>query len=385
MAGSPCKKYKAIKYRAYPDERQAVMFAKTFGCCRKVYNLMLADKIRSYRETGSFGSQTPAMYKGECPYLREVDSLALVNAQNNLEQAFRDCFDKKRLKRHGFPKFKSAKRGRRSYTTNNQKGTVAITGNGIRLPKTGVVKAKLHRLPEDGWVIKTATISCDSCGDYYISVLFEYGCATVPVTPDADRAAGLDFSVPYLYVDNNGNKGSDVKYYRSAMRKLAREQRRLSRMQGSRKGEAKSRNWHKQNIKVNRIYRHIANRRLDHLHKKSRELAETYDIIGIEDISVTDMLCSHRFRRYRRSVLDNGWSLFTVLLGYKMSDRGRYLVKLDRGFPSSQACSSCGHVNTALRDDRIRKWACPVCGAVHDRDTNAGTNIRNEAVRMVFS
>ncbi|SDD58481.1 helix-turn-helix domain-containing protein [Peptococcus niger] len=113
---------KAIKYRLYPTKEQAILFSKTFGCCRKVYNLMLADKIESYKLTQSFGNQTPAMYKAEYPYLREVDSLALANAQLNLQRAMKSHFDKSRKRLNGFPKFKSAKRSRKSYTTNNQKG-----------------------------------------------------------------------------------------------------------------------------------------------------------------------------------------------------------------------------------------------------------------------
>ena len=139
---------KAIKYRIYPTTEQKILFAKTFGCCRKVYNLMLSDKISSYQVSKSFGKQTPAMYKDEYQYLKEVDSLALANAQIHLQTAMKNHFDKKRKKRTGFPKFKSAKRSRRSYTTNNQKGTVALVQNGIRLPKTGIVKAVIHRYPE---------------------------------------------------------------------------------------------------------------------------------------------------------------------------------------------------------------------------------------------
>ena len=135
---------KAIKYRLYPTTEQAVSFIRTFGCCRKVYNLMLEDKIKTYESTKTFGKQTPAMYKEDYPFLREVDSLALANVQLNLQKAISSCFDKARKKKNRFPRFKSAKHSRKSYKTNNQDGTVAITEKGVKLPKAGIVKAKIH-------------------------------------------------------------------------------------------------------------------------------------------------------------------------------------------------------------------------------------------------
>ena len=138
---------KAIKYRLYPTIEQTVMFAKTFGCCRKVYNLMLSDKVESYKLTGKFASVTPAKYKKDFPFLKEVDSLALANTQLNLQGAFKNCFSKSRKKKNGFPKFKSAKRSRKSYTTNNQHGTVLLTDSSIKLPKIGFIKAVIHRSP----------------------------------------------------------------------------------------------------------------------------------------------------------------------------------------------------------------------------------------------
>ena len=135
---------------------------------------MLQDKIRSYTEYASFGMQTPAMYKKDYPYLREVDSLALANVQLNLQRAMKNCFDRSRKKQNGFPKFKSAKRSRKAYTTNNQHGSIAITSNAVKLPKLGWVKAKIHRRPEQEWKLKSATISQGSDENFYVSILFEY-------------------------------------------------------------------------------------------------------------------------------------------------------------------------------------------------------------------
>ena len=202
---------KAIKYRVYPTTEQSIMFAKTFGCCRKVYNLMLSDKIEEYKLTGKFPTVTPAKYK-------------------------------------------SAKHSRKSYTTNNQKGTVAIIDNKyIKLPKIGNVKAVIHRIPDSDWIIKSATVSQESDGKYYISVLFEFDTVTNHYIADKTNAIGLDYASNGLYVDSNGNIGTNHKYYRESHNKLAKEQRKLSRMQGSKKGEEKSNNYIKQLRKVNKI------------------------------------------------------------------------------------------------------------------------------------
>lgn len=281
---------KAIKYRIYPTREQAVLFAKTFGCCRKVYNLMLADKMESYQATGKFVAVTPAKYKKEYSYLKEVDSLALANAQINLQSAFRSRFTKKRKRKNGFPKFKSAKKSRKSYTTNNQKGTITLMDSRyIKLPKVGKVKAKIHRQPEMDWQLKSATVSQNSDGKYYVSVLFELESQPSAYVADKTNAIGLDYASDGLYVDDNGNKGTNHKYYRESHRKLAKAQRRLSRMQGSKKKEEKSANYLKQLKKVNRIHRRIANQRLDNLHKISTEIANQYDVVCVESLNMKSM------------------------------------------------------------------------------------------------
>ena len=264
---------KAIKYRLYLTMEQVILFAKTFGCCRKIWNLMLADKIKSYQTTGRFAMVTPAKYKKEYPFLKEVDSLALANVQLNLQEAFRNRFRKSRKKKNGFPKFKSAKQSKKSYKTNNQKGTIVIFDNGIQLPKIGKVKAVIHRTAESDWVMKSATISQESDGKFYASVLFEYSTQDSNHVADKEHAIGLDYASDGLYVDDKGNMGTNHKYYRESQKKLAKEQRKLCRKMGSKKGESKSNNYKKQLHKVNKLHRHIANQRLDNLHKKSTEIA----------------------------------------------------------------------------------------------------------------
>ncbi len=373
---------KAIRYRIYPTNEQCIMFAKTFGCCRKVYNLMLADKIASYKETKSFGRQTPAMYKKDYPFLKEVDSLALANAQLNLQRAMRNCFDKKRKSRCGFPKFKSAKHSRKSYTTNNQNGTVAIIdGRYIKLPKIGMVKAVIHRAPDTDWNIKSATVSQDCDGRYYVSVLFEFE-KVIEKVEISDRALGLDYASDGLYVDSNGRRGSNHKYYRESHKKLAREQRRLSRKKGSKKGEAKSSNYMKQLRKVNRIYKHIANQRLDNLHKISAEIANQYDVVCVESLNMRAM--SNSGFGNGKATLDNGYAMFLDMLEYKLADRGKYFVKVDKWFPSSQICSKCGRIHHEMKNLANRVMKCE-CGFVMDRDCNAAVNIKEEGLRMLKS
>ena len=371
---------KAIKYRIYPTAEQMTMFAKPFGCCRKVYNLMLSDKIESYKETGKFVSVTPAKYKEEYPYLKEVDSLALANVQLNLQAAFRNTFDKSRKKKNGFPKFKSSKHSKKSYTTNNQKGTVSILGNMIKLPKIGKVKAEIHRQPEENWVIKSATISLESDGKYYASVLFQFDEFKSNYVPDIENAIGFDYASEGLYVDDQGNKGSNHKYYRESHEKLGKAQRKLSRKKGSKKGEEKSANFLKQLKKVNRIHSHIANQRKDNLHKLSTEIANQYDVVCVETLDMRNM--SNKGFGNGKATLDNGYGMFLMMLEYKLSDRGKYFVKVDKWYPSSQLCYACGKQHKEMKNLLIRELVCE-CGYKNDRDTNAALNIKKEGLRLL--
>ena len=371
---------KAIRYRIYPTTEQATLFAKTFGCCRKVYNLMLSNKIESYKATGKFATVTPAKYKKDYPYLKEVDSLALANKQMDLQAAFRNCFSKSRKKKNSFPKFKSAKHSRRSYTTNNQKGTVAIVGNGIRLPKIGIVKAVIHRRPGTGWVIKSAAISQESDGSYYISVLFEFEAPACTYTADITNAIGLDYASDGLYVDHNGNKGTNHKFYRESHARLAKEQHRLSRKVGSKKDSVKSKNYLKQLRRVNKIHRHIANQRLDNLHKISTGIANRYDVVCVESLNMRSM--SNKGFGNGKATLDNGYGMFLSMFEYKLSDRNKYLVKVDKWFPSSQICHCCGMLHPEMKNLSIRTMKCD-CGLTISRDQNAALNILQEGLRLL--
>ena len=388
---------RAIKYRLYPTEEQKVFFIKTFGCCRKVYNLMLSDKINGYKENGKFPSVTPAMYKKEYPFLKETDSLALANVQINLQNAFAARFDKKRKTQNGFPKFKSAKRSRRSYTTNNQNGTIRIDDNKIRLPKVGFVKFRLHRTPEDSWVIKSTTISQDKDGKFYISVLFEFD-REITAVPKSDNAIGLDYKSDGLYMDDQGNIGSDHKYFRKSHKKLAKEQRRLSRMIesnicGYRKGPKGGRipifkkpideckNIQKQKRKIAKIHKHIACQRLDHLHKLSTEIANQYDVVCVENLNMKAM--ANKGFGNGKATMDNGYGIFLTFLKYKITDRGKYYIEVDKWYASSQLCCDCGRIHPEMKDLSIRKMDCE-CGNRKDRDLNSAINIKREGLRILF-
>ena len=360
---------KACKFRLYPNEEQKILFAKTFGCVRFIYNQMLSDKIAHYKETGMKLNNTPAQYKKEFEWLKEVDSLALANAQMNLQTAYNNFF---RTPKVGFPKFKSKKRDKDSYTTNNQNGTVSIVDKKLRLPKVGLVKMVQHRLISDNEKIKSATITRTPSGKYYVSILVEYDKIIPEIELSKDRAIGLDYASHSFYVDSQGREADYPKFYRKAQDKLAREQRKLANMKYG------SNNYHKQKIKVARIHERVANRRLDWIHKLSTQLANEYDIVCVEDINMQNMA---RSLNLGKSTNDNGFGMFRTILAYKLADRGKKLIKINKWFPSSKMCRFCGTINKNLTlADRI--WTCE-CGKTLNRDENAAINIMNVGLSMV--
>jgi len=328
---------------------------------------MLADKKAFFELTGKMLYCYPSQYKNEFPWLREVDSLALVGAYNGLRSAYNNFF---RDKKTGFPKFKSKHRGHNSYTTNLINGNIELSDGFLKLPKLGIMKIKQHRQIPDGYKLKSVTVSLVPSGKYYASILYEYEVAIKPVVPMT--ILGLDFSMSELYMDSNGDKPGYPHPYRKAQKKLAREQRILSKRK---KGGT---NYRKQKLKISKLHEHIANQRKDFLHKRSRQIANAYDAVSIEDLNMKGMSQALNFGK---SVSDNGWGAFTRMLEYKLTDQGKQIVKLDKWYPSSKMCFNCGIIKSELALSE-RKYRCE-CGYTCDRDLNAALNIREEGKRLL--
>ena len=358
--------YKAFKYRIYPTIEQENYFSNVFGCVRFIYNKMLSDKIDYYKNTGLMLHNTPAQYKSDFPWLKNVDSLALANAQLNLQKAYSNFF---KYKNKGFPKFKSKKKNADKYTTYNCKNNIRISEDNkyICIPKIKLIKINYHRQLPDKGLIKSVTISKTKSGKYYISILCEYEHKVPTLKIILENSIGLDYSSHDFYVDNFGNRANYPRFYRLAQNKLAREQRKLSKM------KLHSNNFEKQKIKVARLYEKVSNCRLDFLHKLSTQIANKYEAVFVEDINMQGMSQSLHLGK---STLDNSFGVFRNLLAYKFADRGKIFHKINKFAPSSQICSNCGRKHSFTKDLSVREWTCPDCGMHHDRDINAAKNIR---------
>ncbi|AMC93813.1 transposase [Erysipelothrix larvae] len=366
--------------KIYPNQEQIIFFAKTFGCVRKTYNLMLEERLQmneDYRNGLPTNGKipTPAKYKEDYPYLKEVDSLALANAQLNLDRAFKNCYRDPKV---GEPKYKSRKM-EQSYTTNNQKGTISVKNHKyLKLPKLkSLVRIKMHRHPKGD--IKSATISRSTTGIYHVSLLVE---ETIEHLPKTGSEVGIDLGLIAFAVLSDGRRIPNPRFTNQEAQTLKREQRKLSK----RKREAKKRgvplseakNYQKQKLKVARIHEKIANRRNDFLNKVSKELIENHDVLCIETLKVKEMM---KTKRVSKSIADVSWSQFVAKLEYKADWYGKKVIKIDSWYPSSQLCSHCGH-NDGKKPLEIRQWECSNCNITQDRDLNASINILNEGLRL---
>lgn len=369
---------KAFKYRIYPNPEQEILINKTFGCVRFVYNKMLANRKEIYEQFKDDKEalkqqkyMLPADYKKDFEWLKEVDSLALANAQLNLQTAYKNFFRDKSI---GFPKFKSKHRDKKSYTTNNQSGTIRLVdSNTIRLPKLKDIQIELHRQLPQTAAIKSATISKTPTGKYHISILVEYEADVKPVIPTPETVLGLDYSSKSLFVDNQANSADYPKFYRKAEEKLKKAQRKLSKRQ---KG---SKNRDKQRRKVAKLHEKVANQRKDFLHNLSRQIANAYSVVAIEDLNMRGMA---QCLNLAKSTNDNGFGMFKTFLAYKLAEQGKQLVVINKWFPSSKLCRFCHNENKELTL-ADRTWNCSHCGAELDRDVNAAINIKNEGCRLL--
>lgn len=360
---------KGIKFRIYPNREQKNLIHQTLGCCRLIYNKGLAMRKEAYGNGKKLGySQTSAMLtelkkSEEFAFLKLVDSIALQQSLRDLDRGFVNFFQK----RAAHPTYKSKHNHHQSYRTVNQGNNIRIVGSYIKLPKLGFVK--IRQSMEVG-KINNVTIEHTPTGKYFAVLNVEF---EPQPRPNNGGLIGIDVGIKEFYSDNNGNVVPNPKYLEKSMRKLIREQRKLSRKQ---KG---SNNRNKQRVKVALVHEKITNQRNDFLQKQSTKLIRENQTICIEDLKVKNMMRNHKLAQHIGSV---SWSKFFDMILYKAVWYGNDVVKVPTMYPSSQTCSCCGYKNSLVKNLGVRVWECPDCHSVHNRDSNASINILKKGLEM---
>lgn len=387
---------KGYKYRIYPTSDQEVQLLKTIGSARKVYNLLLSDRLDIYKDysLGKITQEemftltkklTPNRYKEEHEYLKEVDSQALSQSHQNLNAAYSNFFRKLKNgdSKPGLPQFKSKNKNRWSYSTCTTNNNVRLEESGLILPKVkGHVRIKLHRTFQGD--IKRATVVKNRSGKWYVSLTIDDK-KVEPEKVEPHTSVGLDLGLLHYLITSDGDFFDNPRVGRSFSKKLAREQRKLSKKMEIAKKKGKKldecKNYQKQKIAVAKIHEKVANKRKDFVHKLSALIVKNHDIIAVESLKPSNMV---KNRTLAYSIMDVSWSDFVSKLEYKCKDQGKILVKVDQYFPSSQLCSECDH-RSGKKPLHVRQWVCERCQAIHDRDINAAKNILKEGLRILES
>lgn len=353
---------RSYKYQIIPTEEQQRIIHSVFDKCRFVFNRILLGKKQGTINS-IYAKAIIPRYIQQYPFLKECDTSALMNVAFQLS----DINDFSKVH------FRKGNEYYKSYSTGNFNGRIKITENTIIVPYIGVVKAKVYRKPPEGSDIHKLSIIRDITGNYYASVLIQIEVKPRSTPLLAKRVIGLDYSQTHFYVDSDGNKADIPHFFQNISDRITREKRKLNNL------KFESKNYMKQKRKIERIRKKAINQRKDCLQKLSTNLANTYDIICVEKIDLIDLKGNTYFRK---NLLDNGYGIFLEMLQYKMAERGKYLVMIEKWFPSTKRCSKCGFVKDNISLN-TREWVCDRCGALHDRDINAAENIKIEGLRVL--
>ena len=370
--------YKAYKLRIYPTDSQRELIEKTFGCTRYIYNNFLAERKNKYEESKTkvhVYEQLKELtdLKREKEWLREIDSCALQACVYNLDDAFQKFF-----KGNGYPKFR-AKGVHESFRTNNTLNTykdkkyesIRIDFNKriITLPKLKEVKFRGYRTTKEIiGKIKSATISKDA-NKYFVSILVEVPFIKYSINPTS--IVGLDLGIKDFIVTSNGEKlKNEVKINEKRLKGL---QKWLSRCKPG------SKNRYKVKLKIQRLYLKIRNARKHMIYKLANNILKENDIVSIETLDVKNMYQVHKIAKHLKNLPIRE---FIQVLKYKSNWLGKKVIEINKYYPSSQCCNRCDYKNEEVKDLSVRKWACPKCGMIHDRDINASINIMFEGLKI---